>query len=525
MIQDYTVQTTHATSSRSGALNWLSLQVITWLSLLAPTVMGQVTWSSANGQAWLTPSNWTGGSVPAGSQIAQFGANPTILNGVGINFNSTTNAGVQVNGQKIQEVGAIDVTSSRTVAFLLGNSSSTAGATGILRLTGTNVNGVANTVLSNAGGQPLTVQNTQASGNQTMAVVLGNPVANVVQVSGAGNIIISSNVSGGPLDKQGAGILVLTGTANTLTGRTRIAGGTLSLGSTNALGTSRLRLSGGTLSTNGAFNQNGLGDLELDANSTITLASANHTITFSRSEDISWNGTTLTVNGWAGTVGGSGTNGKLFFGNSNGGLRPDQLTKITFTGYAPGAIQLSTGEVVPAQPLPVTYLNFAARPTESGYVRVTWATASEHDNAFFAVERSSDLVSYTELGRIVGKGTTQVRQEYTFSDETPVPGYNYYRLKQVDAGGTVSYSRPVAVLNEASLDAALVLYPNPVASQVRYQLKNRVQSASLISAQGVRQAAQVQDGAIDVSGLPTGVYVLEVQTDAGQVLRQRVIKE
>jgi hypothetical protein len=175
--------------------------------------------------------------------------------------------------------------------------------------------------------------------------------------------------------------------------------------------------------------------------------------------------------------------------------------------------------------LPVTYLNFAARATEIGQVRVSWATTNEQNNAYFAVERSSDLVNYTELGRVQGKGITQVRQEYTFIDEAPAPGYNYYRLKQVDTDGTFSYSRAVAVLNEASLDAALVVYPNPATSAVGLRLKNAVQSASLISTQGVRRVVPVQSNSVDVSGLPTGVYLLEVQTTAGQVLRQRLVKE
>jgi hypothetical protein len=176
-------------------------------------------------------------------------------------------------------------------------------------------------------------------------------------------------------------------------------------------------------------------------------------------------------------------------------------------------------------PLPVTYLNLAARATESGQVRVSWATTDERSNAFFAVERSSDLRTYTELGRVVGKGTTQVRQEYSLLDEAPALGYNYYRLRQVDQDGMASYSRPIAVLNEALLDAALLVYPNPANSQVHIGLKNTVQAATLISTQGVRRAVTVRGAVLDVSGLPAGVYVLEVQTTTGQVLRQRVMKE
>src|SRR3989442_1532476 len=87
-----------------------------------------ILWSSAGGSAWLTAGNWTGGAVPTGTDVAQFGANPTAATGVGINFNGTTNAGPQINGQKIEEVGAVEITSARAAAILIGDSSTTAGA-------------------------------------------------------------------------------------------------------------------------------------------------------------------------------------------------------------------------------------------------------------------------------------------------------------------------------------------------------------------------------------------------------------
>src|SRR5437764_375565 len=64
--------------------------VFVWRQVFAANVL----FSAAAGQAWLTPGNWTGGAIPTGTDVAQFGANPTSgTAGVGINFNATTNAG------------------------------------------------------------------------------------------------------------------------------------------------------------------------------------------------------------------------------------------------------------------------------------------------------------------------------------------------------------------------------------------------------------------------------------------------
>ena len=104
---------------------------------------GNVLWSSPGGSAWLTGSNWTGGSVPGSADNAQFGANPTSgSTGIGINMNTAS---------FVQQVGAIEITSGRNVNLLIGNSSTTAGAAGTLQLNGATVNSVANVIVRNAG--------------------------------------------------------------------------------------------------------------------------------------------------------------------------------------------------------------------------------------------------------------------------------------------------------------------------------------------------------------------------------------
>ena len=49
--------------------------------------------------------------------------------------------------------------------------------------------------------------------------------------------------------------------------------------------------------------------------------------------------------------------------------------------------------------------------------------------------------------------------DYNTIDESPSPGINYYRLKQVDFDGTISYSQIVAV--EISSSNVFYVMPNP----------------------------------------------------------------
>jgi hypothetical protein len=122
---------------------------------------------------------------------------------------------------------------------------------------------------------------------------------------------------------------------------------------------------------NADFNEN-FGTLSLLDNSILTLGATDHSVAFTNSSAINpgpadfWiAGKTLTVKGWTGTPGSSGTNGKLFVGlNDTTGLTATQLSQITFEGYS-GAMILASGEVVPVSMMGVsnpTFENFTYYP-------------------------------------------------------------------------------------------------------------------------------------------------------------------
>jgi fibronectin-binding autotransporter adhesin len=179
---------------------------------------------STNAGAWLTAGNWSLGTVPTSTQTAQFGTNPSSSPfNVGINMNGATN-----NGTNNQIVGAIDVTSARSNALVIGNSSTSAGGT--LTLAGVTVNSVNNTIIRNNGTGLLTIQNTAGSGNQTMSLALGNPTNNIINIDNTGGVTISTAITGAgrnlTFNGAGGGILTLSG-ANTYSGVTTIHSGEL----------------------------------------------------------------------------------------------------------------------------------------------------------------------------------------------------------------------------------------------------------------------------------------------------------
>lgn len=92
---------------------------------------------------------------------------------------------------------------------------------------------------------------------------------------------------------------------------------------------------------------------------------------------------------------------------------------------------------------------------------INWTTASETNNEFFEIQRSSDGVNFKKIGRIKGHGNSVQNRSYSFMDKHPEKGINYYRIKQVDYDGASSLSKTASVFFETEKIVADV-YPNPV---------------------------------------------------------------
>ncbi|MBN2682448.1 MAG: lamin tail domain-containing protein [Bacteroidales bacterium] len=94
--------------------------------------------------------------------------------------------------------------------------------------------------------------------------------------------------------------------------------------------------------------------------------------------------------------------------------------------------------------LPVELLSFKGYLLNSS-IELVWETASELNNDYFTLEKSSNGIQFSELTVVPGKGTCSFVSFYSNIDENPYTGINYYRLKQTDFDGSFSYSPVIAV--------------------------------------------------------------------------------
>jgi len=167
--------------------------------------------------------------------------------------------------------------------------------------------------------------------------------------------------------------------------------------------------------------------------------------------------------------------------------------------------------------LPIELGAFTATPANEG-IELNWTTLTEQDNDYMAVERSRDGQHFTEIGRVDGVGNSYQEQQYTFTDRSPATD-NYYRLRQVDTDGTVTYHRIVYQAFQGIV-AELKAWPNPVSNQLYLQAAGEQAKITLLDMNGqvLRQWTQQlsSDLPVDVQSLAAGSYLLNVKTENSQ---------
>jgi len=136
----------------------------------------------------------------------------------------------------------------------------------------------------------------------------------------------------------------------------------------------------------------------------------------------------------------------------------------------------STADVIVDVVLPVTLLYFEAQK-ENETVLLTWSTATETNNDRFAIERSSNGITFEPIGVVNGNGNSSTILSYSYTDMHPLSGTSYYRLAQYDYDGTVNLSEVKTI--QFLTDFAAVVSPNPfeqtanilVATETSFKIK------------------------------------------------------
>lgn len=178
--------------------------------------------------------------------------------------------------------------------------------------------------------------------------------------------------------------------------------------------------------------------------------------------------------------------------------------------------EIYASRILPTGVLPVTYTGIQAKLSASS-VQVNWYVASEVNTMKYVVERSGDDSKFVEIGSV----SALKKSAYNYTDLNPLSGNNYYRVKGVDADGTLSYSDVAQVAFSLSGNGAQI-YPNPVVAELKIKLNqiftDKLYNFTLTDITGKIQFNASVNGKnlqsiypINVSNLSKGMYFLTIK--------------
>lgn len=173
--------------------------------------------------------------------------------------------------------------------------------------------------------------------------------------------------------------------------------------------------------------------------------------------------------------------------------------------------------------LPVRWLAFTAEKVEAGNL-LNWKVAGETSRTLFEVQRSHNGLDFSALQTLPANGLTA----YRFTDRQPLPGINYYRIKETD-GGREYYSRIISIRND-NKNQFVEIAPNPVTNGIlRFGFVNtdaQPFDINIVTAEGRLMMVQKQTdsyGTLNITYLPAGTYYLVIKKEK-EVYRTAFIK-
>ncbi|MFZ1561367.1 MAG: T9SS type A sorting domain-containing protein, partial [Saprospiraceae bacterium] len=183
-----------------------------------------------------------------------------------------------------------------------------------------------------------------------------------------------------------------------------------------------------------------------------------------------------------------------------------------YASYESGsAVYTNNGCSAPViMPVETKYLNVYKKGKT---VELLWATASETNNSHFNIERSADTRNFETIGEIKGAGNSSKEISYAFTDERPLPGINYYRIKQTDYDGQYSYSEIKSVRHKGISNVSITPRTTDGRLDINTELEDYTIGIYNAAGQEVKKMTGMSlDQSISLETLHAGVYFVKINS-------------
>ena len=167
-------------------------------------------------------------------------------------------------------------------------------------------------------------------------------------------------------------------------------------------------------------------------------------------------------------------------------------------------------------PLPVVLVDFSANLNSNKTIGLGWSTQMEVNLSYFTIERSADGSNWEFIGKVQANGNSGIVSYYSFTDQKPLGGFNYYRLQMTDLDNKSGFTEIKLV--RTPVVKLFNIFPNPSGNYVDVTLNKTTNgNIRLLNQFGqVLQQKQVTASnngttlSFQLFGYPPGNYFVQV---------------
>jgi hypothetical protein len=170
--------------------------------------------------------------------------------------------------------------------------------------------------------------------------------------------------------------------------------------------------------------------------------------------------------------------------------------------------------------VPVQLISFTANLTNTKNALIQWTTTNEINNQSFVIEKSFNGNEFYAFDSVGAKNSITTVNQYSIVDHSIIENITYYRLKQIDKNGRLTYSNIIAVNPSNNNNNSVKAYPNPVTNHLNlliHATRNNKAALMITDITGrivLHQQLEVikgnQNKLVNVSQLTAGSYYLTV---------------
>ncbi|MFT3908618.1 MAG: lamin tail domain-containing protein [Ferruginibacter sp.] len=176
--------------------------------------------------------------------------------------------------------------------------------------------------------------------------------------------------------------------------------------------------------------------------------------------------------------------------------------------------------------LPVRLTSFTAQK-ENKTVKLNWSTSQEINSSHFVVQRSGDGRTWKDITSVTAAGNSNTKIDYTTTDNAPLNGINFYRIKEIDMNGKFDYSETRTILFSSKFEISVT--PNPAVDFINVYISKENNKPSTIILMDVN-GRQLKNYATNESSykinsnlLTPGVYFIRVVNEGMSVVKKIVV--